>query len=156
MPRAGWTGIIWRLVLLAVLNAGRPWLLRLYVPARHHVYELLGPGFTRGLPLLNLVLTVGLICRLSFLVVRSPIWRRAMLLGADLLALVGVGLLLAMPKLVLVPSCLDLPVELGDLLPKVMAVPVLMGLTGGVIRDVVGLWRESHQAHAGRSGDIAG
>lgn len=132
-------------LLFLLINLGRDHLLRLWSPDRRHAYSLLGPGFIRGLPLLNSLLGIAAAARLALFLIRREVWRGAILCAADLACLVGTGLFFALPKLLILPPFLAAPAGLGDTIAKILAAPILLWLAVTAARRVLALCRPERE-----------
>lgn len=126
--RAALIDAAWRCALLFVLHTGDRYLCRLWIFARQHAYTILGPGFIRGLPLLDLALAAGIAAALIQGFARSPRIGGIALFIARLISLLGVGLFLALPKLLILPAFFGAPPGAGDLAVKLAALPILAAL----------------------------
>ncbi|MGE5599690.1 MAG: hypothetical protein ACM3XS_09955 [Bacteroidota bacterium] len=129
-------GAAWRIVLLIALHAGDRYLCRLWVFARQHAYTLLGPGFYRGLPLLDMALAAGIAAELILCLARPPVLGRTVAFAARFVSLIGVGLFFALPKLLILPSFLGAPPGAGDTAAKLIALPAIAVLTWRAVRQV--------------------
>ena len=129
-------------LLLALLDLGHHYLLRFWSQQRFKAYELLGPGFTRGLPLLNLAVGWSMLLSLLQLRVRAETWRRILIFASRLVVLIGVSLFFTLPKLLIFPPFLDFVAGAGDIAARLLAVPVIICLAVAVVRSLLALWRE--------------
>lgn len=135
--------IIGGLVMLAILNFGRDFLFRVWIAPSGESYRILGPGFERGLPLLNIVVGVGLAIDCVSLAVRDVVGRRALKVVHGITSLIGIGLFFAIPDIVRIPAAANLPDSLTTLLPKLVAVPVMIALVADLIFSVLALWQDA-------------
>ena len=129
-------------VFLVILNEYAGKIIRAWWVGNTHSYELLGPGFYVGLPLLNLAIVFTMVIHLTLLALRNNAAKRTLLLANGFVGLICLGLFFAQRDIFIFPAALDLPSNLGTVVSKSVSIPIMLILTFDVGRKVLALWQE--------------